>query len=206
MNTCDQLEAEGNRTHDVARERKEKGSGDTVKSGQSNSRRQDGNLMTTSDLPSEHTVPVTSVSPALPLKPRSHTIDPEVCCESTSTASGSIDSSSSCSHSAADRRTRSVPSLRQNSPTVECRGGIGLNGVSRKRCAVKADASSLAQGGSVNLMEDAGPVPCADRSLQDAQTETQEDGRSSSECVKLADDSFTPQEMEVRGYCAFRPT
>lgn len=206
MNTCDQLEAEGNETHNMARERKEKGSGDTVKSGQSSSRRQDEKMMTTSDLPSGHTVPVTSVSPALPPKPRSHTTGPEVCCESTSTSSGSIDSSSSCSHGAADQRTRSVASARQNSPTVECKGGGGLNGVSRKRCAFKVDSSSLAQGGSVNLMEDAGPMPCADRSLQGARTETQEDGRSSSEFVKLADDSFTPQEMEVREYCASRPT
>ena len=194
MNTCDQLEGKGTDTHNAARERKENESGDTVKSGQSNSRRQDEKSVTTSDLLSEHTVPATPVSPPLPPNPLGHTTDPQVCRESTSTSSGSIDSSSWCSHGVADQRTRSTGNPHQNS--MDCREGIGLNGVSRKRCAFKDDASSLAQGGSVT--EDAVPMPCTDRSLQGARNEKQEDGRSSSGLLKLADDSFAPQEMEVR--------
>lgn len=188
--------------HDVPREQKEKEPSDTGKPGPPTSKRQDGKLVTSSEPLSEHAVPATSESPSLPPKSCSHTTNPQVCCEPTSTSSGSIDSFSWCLHGLADQRTRAVSSPRQDTPTVDCREGLGLNGISRKRCALKDDASCLAQGDSANPMEDAEPMPCADRSLQSAHTEKKEDGRSSSGLFKLADDSFTAHEMEVRDSCA----
>ena len=200
MKTCGQLGGEGSETHLVDREQKEKEPVDTGVPKPSTSRRQDDKLGTTSGLPSGNTIPATPA--VVPPKPRSHTTNPRVCCEPTSPSSGSIGSFSRCSHGVADQRSRSVPSPRQDTPTVDCREGMSLNGVSRKRGALKDNASSLAQGGSANSMEDTGPMPCTERSLQGARTEKKEDGRSSSGLLKLSDDSFTPHEMEVRGSCA----
>ena len=100
------------------------------------------------------------------------------------------------------RRTRPVADPDQHIPSVDCEEGTGLNGISWKRSASKDHASLVAQGGSVDLMEDAGP----DRSLQGVRNEKQQDGRASSGLFKVADEPFTPHEIKVSDCCASRPT